>query len=454
MGGEWRERPLSELSLYLNRGAAPAYIDQGGILVLNQKCIRNQNINWELARRTDPARKPIREERMLQSYDIVVNSTGVGTLGRVAQVIHLPEPATVDSHITIIRPNPQVVDPYYLGMAVRCFEREIEQLGEGSTGQTELARARLAEFRVPVPENLAEQRAIARILGALDDKIELNRRMNETLEEIAQALFKSWFVGFDPVVVNALRAGNPIPEKFAARAAHYRANPDALGLPEDLLRLFPARFADSELGPIPEGWGVGPLSKIANLHTETVTPSQEPEAIWEYYSIPAFDEGRMPKHEHGKNIKSGKYRVPAKAVLLSKLNPQFPRVWLPDVIDETRAVCSTEFLPFVPRKSQWHPITYEILKSNSVQEKIRSIATGSTGSRQRVKPKAVAELNIVLASERLLDTFSEWIAPIHNRLLLNKNESRTLVGLRDTILPKLISGELRVPDVEKILEEV
>ncbi|MFN4021890.1 MAG: restriction endonuclease subunit S [Hydrogenophilus thermoluteolus] len=307
--------------------------------------------------------------------------------------------------------------------------------------------------RILVP-HLPEQRAIARILGTLDDKIELNRRMNETLEAMAQALFKSWFVDFDPVVVNAIKADNPIPDKFAARAAYYRANPDALGLPEDILRLFPARFVDSELGPTPEGWEVGPLSKIANLHTETATPSQEPEAIWEYYSIPAFDEGRMPKHEHGKNIKSGKYRVPAKAVLVSKLNPQFPRVWLPDVIDETRAVCSTEFLPFVPCKSQWHPITYEILRSNSVQEKIRSSATGSTGSRQRVKPKAVAELNIVLASERLLDTFSGWIAPIHNRLLLNKNESRTLVGLRDTILPKLISGELRVPDVEKILEEV
>nr|WP_054683382.1 hypothetical protein [Rhodothermus marinus] len=87
----------------------------------------------------------------------------------------------------------------------------------------------------------------------MDDKIELNRRMNETLEAMAQALFKSWFVDFDPVVVNAIRAGNPIPEKFAARAAHYRANPDALGLPEHILRLFPARFVDSELDPIPEG---------------------------------------------------------------------------------------------------------------------------------------------------------------------------------------------------------
>ena len=368
------------------------------------------------------------------------------------KVIRAPFDGVCSTDIWVVRARAGFDQGYlFYWMAAQDF---VDFASSGSEG-TRMPRAKwehVAQFTRP-RLSLPEQRAIARILGALDDKIELNRRMNETLEAMAQALFKSWFVDFDPVVVNALRAGNPIPEKFAARAAHYRDNPDALGLPEDILRLFPARFVDSELDPIPEGWEVGPLSKIANLHTATATPSQEPEAIWEHYSIPAFDEGRMPKLEHGKDIKSGKYRVPATAVLVSKLNPQFPRVWLPDVIDETRAVCSTEFLPFVPRKSQWRPIVYEILRSDAVQEKIRSIATGSTGSRQRVKPKAVAELNIVLASERLLDTFSEWVAPIHNRLLLNQNESRTLAELRDTLLPKLISGELRVPDVEKILEE-
>jgi len=141
MAGKWREKPLFELCSYINRGLAPAYIDEGGVLVLNQKCIRDQRISFQEARRTDQRRKPVGTERMLLPWDILVNSTGVGTLGRVAQLRVLPEPATVDSHVTIVRPDPAAVDPQYLGFALRLLQREIEALAEGSTGQTELPRA-------------------------------------------------------------------------------------------------------------------------------------------------------------------------------------------------------------------------------------------------------------------------------------------------------------------------
>src|SRR5450756_1778142 len=184
MAGEWQQKPLVELCSYLNRGSAPAYVTTGGVLVLNQKCVRDQRVEFLEARCTDAASKPITAERMLCPWDVVVNSTGVGTLGRVAQVKTLPGPATVDSHMTIVRPDPRVIDPEYLGLVVRLFETQIKELGEGSTGQTELSRGRLGSLVVPVAPR-PEQRAIAHILGALDDKIELNRRMNETLEAMA-----------------------------------------------------------------------------------------------------------------------------------------------------------------------------------------------------------------------------------------------------------------------------
>ncbi len=450
MGSEWRRCRLGDVADINPDSIGPDW-PYGHIRYVDISSV-GEGVIKESPRRLSLSEAPSRARRLVKVGDTVLSTVRPNRRSMFFVREAVPD-MVVSTGFAVLRPRPGIIEPRFLYAIVfdRRFTAYLVSRQRGAAYPAVLP-SDIAEAEILLPP-LPEQRAIAHILGALDDKIELNRRMNETLEAMAQALFKSWFVDFDPVVVNALRAGNPIPEKFAARAAHYRDNPDALGLPEDILRLFPARFVDSELDPIPEGWEVGPLSKIANLHTATATPSQEPEAIWEHYSIPAFDEGRMPKLEHGKDIKSGKYRVPATAVLVSKLNPQFPRVWLPDVIDETRAVCSTEFLPFVPRKSQWRPIVYEILRSDAVQEKIRSIATGSTGSRQRVKPKAVAELNIVLASERLLDTFSEWVAPIHNRLLLNQNESRTLAELRDTLLPKLISGELRVPDVEKILEE-
>src|SRR5438045_589229 len=115
MAGNWEEKALSEVCSYINRGAAPAYVDAGGILVLNQKCVRDQRVSFVDARRTDNKRKPVLAERMLQPLDILVNSTGVGTLGRVAQVTSLPEPATIDSHLTVARPDPRAIVPRYLG---------------------------------------------------------------------------------------------------------------------------------------------------------------------------------------------------------------------------------------------------------------------------------------------------------------------------------------------------
>ncbi|HDD23982.1 MAG TPA: restriction endonuclease subunit S, partial [Chloroflexi bacterium] len=191
MAGEWQLESLGELCLLINRGIAPAYTEQGGILVINQKCIRDHRVSLAEAKRTGPKAKRVPEDRLLRPFDVLVNSTGVGTLGRVAQVKKLPEPATVDSHVTIVRPDPEKIYPRYLGFVLEFKQPEIEALAEGSTGQIELPRARLRELEVPVPP-LPVQRAIAHILGTLDDKIELLRRMNETLEAMARALFKSW----------------------------------------------------------------------------------------------------------------------------------------------------------------------------------------------------------------------------------------------------------------------
>src|SRR5207247_1117780 len=123
-------------------------------------------------------------------------------------------------------------------------------------------------------------------------------------------------------------------------------------------KLFPDSFEDSELGEIPEGWKVAMLSGIASIAKQSVNPSESPGKVWEHYSIPAFDAGRIPVLQTGESIKSGKYHVPSSGVLVSKLNPQFPRVWLPNVQDEKAAICSTEFIPFVPRHSEWRPFLY------------------------------------------------------------------------------------------------
>ena len=453
MANEIETVQLSYVTKIIKRGISPKYDEFEGAPVLNQRCIRNNIISWELARKNNLLKKKIPEDRWLEKFDVLVNSTGVGTLGRVAQLIMISEPSTVDSHVTIVRPKTSEIDPYFFGFAIRSKEYEIEALGEGSTGQTELSRHRLAEIEIPILP-LPEQKAIAHVLGSLDDKIELNRRMNETLEAMAQALFKSWFVDFDPVIDNALAIGKKVPEDLRERAAARAALGDKRKpLPEEIRTLFSNEFTFSdELGWIPVGWEVGPLKEIASLKTTSIQPKNEPETVWVHFSIPAFDENRLPNNELGDTIKSGKYKVPPTAVLASKLNPQFPRVWLPDVENDETAICSTEFMPFVPLDERERPFLFVLLSSSIIQEEIASRATGSTGSRQRVKPRDIEGMSVLKPPKDLRIQFSNLADSYYLKVTANIRVARHLANLRDTLLPKLLTGELRIPDAEKMVE--
>jgi type I restriction enzyme, S subunit len=145
----WRVCNLGSLTDYLSRGIGPSYLERGGVCVLNQKCIRDHRVDFSKSRRHDSTKKPV-NGRALQLYDVLVNSTGMGTLGRVAQLFQLPETTIVDSHVTIVRASSKT-DPFFLGMSLTGREDEIEELGEGSTGQTELSRTRLGALKVITP---------------------------------------------------------------------------------------------------------------------------------------------------------------------------------------------------------------------------------------------------------------------------------------------------------------
>ena len=142
----WEVASLSDVTIELRRGISPKYLEEGGVKVINQKCIRNHQIDFGLCRRNNPETRKV-DGRYLKLGDVLVNSTGVGTLGRVAQVKYLLEPTVVDSHVTVVRPNPTKFPPYSFGSLMIHMERSIEALGEGSTGQTELSRKILSEQR-------------------------------------------------------------------------------------------------------------------------------------------------------------------------------------------------------------------------------------------------------------------------------------------------------------------
>lgn len=206
------------------------------------------------------------EEVELLQKCVVENGVAVSCIGwQMGKALLIKEPSVTNQQINTIVPETNAVDLLYLYYALSARRDEIFRLGSGGSRTPILNKSAFSQLEVALPP-LEMQRRIAHILGTLDDKIELNRKMNRTLEVIARAIFKSWSVDFDPVIDNALAAGKPIPEEFAERAARRaRLTHGKSPLPENIHRLFPDEFQDSELGPIPKGWEVGVLQDLAEV---------------------------------------------------------------------------------------------------------------------------------------------------------------------------------------------
>ncbi|HVB55846.1 MAG TPA: restriction endonuclease subunit S [Candidatus Acidoferrales bacterium] len=193
MKNGWEAKKLGDVCSFLNRGVSPKYVEKGGIVVLNQRCIRDHRVSFDVARRHDIKAKTVSDERIVQVGDVLVNSTGEGTLGRVAQIREdLPESTTVDSHVTIVRPAPGMFFTEFFGYVLRDIEEELKMSGEGCGGQTELNRKVLSErFLVRFPESLPEQQRIVGILDKAFDGIATAKANAEKNFQNAHALFES-----------------------------------------------------------------------------------------------------------------------------------------------------------------------------------------------------------------------------------------------------------------------
>ena len=275
----------------------------------------------------------------------------------------------------------------------------------------------------------AEEAAIVGILGPTDHKIELARTTNETLESIARAIFKSWFVDFDPVNAKA-EARDP-------------------GLPPHLADLFPDSFEDSEFGQVPTGWQVGRFGAVVAQHRGQENPLLSPDALFHHFSIPAFDEGQSPRPEYGESIKSVKWRVPAGVILLSKLNPEIERVWMVDVDPGDRAICSTEFLVLRALPPYTRTYAYCLARSPLFRQQIEGLVTGTSKSHQRAPVESILNLTVVIPPSPIVAAFAQFADPMLERTLACRRESRALTALRDALLPKLISGEVSARGVQR-----
>ena len=217
MTSEWHEVPLRELVGYISKGIAPSYAEEASettIRVLNQKCNRNFRISYGDSRLHDTLKKKVPPERYVKPDDILINSTGAGTAGRIAQIEDVPSATTIDGHMTLIRSNGKVTQKF-LGYALKAHQWEVLQLDEGSTGQTELNRDRLLdEIMINYPVSFDEQNAIVGTLESIDRKLIVNEQLNDNLQQQAAALFANFYdhaeteVGFTEII-QILGGGTP-----------------------------------------------------------------------------------------------------------------------------------------------------------------------------------------------------------------------------------------------------
>jgi type I restriction enzyme S subunit len=287
----------------------------------------------------------------------------------------------------IMAPKSGDLDVRFLYYALCQLQPFFSAQAQGTTTKFVTAPI-LSNAPVSLPP-IGEQRQIAAILGALDDKIELDRSTTETLEATAQTLFISWFL-------------------------------------------------DSESDPSDQG---GSLADAVDLVREPVDPRREPGTVFQHYSLPAYDAGREATSERGAAIRSSKLAVPRGSILLSKLNPQIERVWLPDIRPDDRAICSTEFLVLRPRDAAGRGFVYEFLKSAPFRSTLTSLVTGTTGSHQRAHAEAILQVPLKLPDPSRAAQFERIVGPMLDRIDVARRESRTLVALRDALLPRLLSGE-------------
>lgn len=294
--------------------------------------------------------------------------------------------------------DPEKVNPKYVKYYCRSkqYNDWVQSFNTGSTRGNINAQT-FGNMEIPLPER-KQQDYLVSILEPIDEKIKNNKQVNDNLEQQAQAIYHERFETVSPN-----------------------------GLPSE--------------------WRIVTLGEVATISNKSFNPMKEPEILLEHYSIPAFDEARFPVFELSTSIKSNKFIIDASCFMISKLNPTTKRVWKPYCLTGN-AVCSTEFIVYKAKDKTITDFLYSVIDSNSFSDFMCSHVTGSTGSRQRTTPSDTLSYELILPSEDELAEFQSLVSPMYAQIRINAIENDRLKRLRDSLLPKLMSGEIDVSTIQ------
>ena len=437
----WKRKPLYAMAQWVN-GLAFREIQFSAV---GKPVIKIAEIKGGISGQTKFTQQTFDESVRIRSGDLLFSWSGQPETSIDAFWWRGPE-GWLNQHVFRVTPI-NGVDSTFFFYLLRYLKPNFVAIARNkqTTGLGHVTKRDLENIEAALPD-LSEQRAIAHILGTLDDKIELNRRMNETLETMARALFKSWFVDFEPV--RDKMAGQnpdfgPICDKIAQKDP---------GLPKSLADLFPDRLVDSELGEIPEGWEVVPLPELI-----AVNPSR---SLRKGEVAPYLDMANMPTRGHvpdtviDRPFGSG-MRFTNGDTLVARITPclENGKTAYVDFLHHDRIGWgSTEYIVMRPMPPLPNEFAYCLARSAGFREFAIQNMTGTSG-RQRVPANALSQFLLPSPPEPIAARFSKVVRPLFTRASEAVRETRTLAALRDTLLPKLVSGEMRVGDTPRCLEE-
>jgi len=429
------------------RGGSKVYLERGECALIRSQNVYNDRFSLGGLVYIEPEHANQLNNVEVRSGDVLLNITG-DSVARCCQVVDNILPARVNQHVAIIRPDSSKLDPMYLRYYLISPRMQAKMLSWARSGGTRnaLTKGMIESFDVPMPD-IREQRAIAQILGSLDDKIELNRQENHTLEAMAKAIFKSWFVDFGPVKAKT-EGKKPV------------------GINAETAKLFPSSFVDSELGLIPKGWQLTSVDKLIDfvIGGDWGKENPEGELVQPAYCVRGADipplqnaalSSKMPIRYINKSSMEKRALLPDDIVFeISGGSPtqQTGRTVLVSIGLLQRLnhplICSN-FCRLVRIKKQipscfiyfWLRWLYSI-------DSFWQYETGTTGIKNFAFKVFCKQHLLCLPPKELLSSFNERVKPLLKKRDVNGLQTQTLASIRDALLPKLLSGEIRVKGAE------
>lgn len=460
MGSKWEAVRLGDYCIKIGSGATPkggnsVYTDTGNTYFIRSQNVYNDGFNANgLVFITDEAAIKLKNVD-IQENDVLLNITG----DSVARVCIAPKcflPARVNQHVAIIRPKNDAFDPRFLRYFLSSPHQQALLLTLASAGATRnaLTKGMIEDLQVPKPP-LHLQTSIANALDSFDKKIESNNKINQTLEQMSQTLFKSWFVDFDPVIDNALDAGNPIPETLQSRAElrqKVRNSADFKPFPADIRALFPAEFEETELGWVPKGWILESVAKSININPSVKLPQN---TIAKYVDMKSLPTQGYSISDVIEKPYAGGAKFQKNDTLFARITPclENGKTGFVDFLDEQEtAFGSTEFIVMRGTTKVHYSYVACLARENNFRLHAIQNMVGSSG-RQRVQNSCFDSFYIVIPTPSVMSLFAGKVSSYFDKMYCCNVENKSLTALRDTLLPKLISGELSLEDLPNLVAQ-